>query len=99
MRLHVAESRTILQEATPTGSGVLKLNQLRSSLDLRYGLLPDTEVGIEIASLYNNSGGTYGLITVVEHLTDHSAPIRANLKHTGFAYTLSRSGQTRLDRL
>ena len=97
MRLHVAESSTILQEATPTGSGVLKLNQLRSSLDLRYGFCLILRSALR-SSLYNNSGGIDGLITVVEHLTDHSAPIRANLKHTGLAYTLSRSGQTRSDR-
>jgi hypothetical protein len=94
VRLHVAESSTILQETTPNATAVLKLNQLRSALDLRYGLLPDTEVGIEIASLYNNSGGIDGLITAVEHLTIHSAPIRESLKHAGFAYTLSRGGQT-----
>jgi hypothetical protein len=94
MRLHVAESSTILQETTPTASAVLKLNQLRSSIDLRYGLLHNTEVGIEIASLYNNSGGLDGLVTAVEHLVNRPAPLRVNLNHAGFAYRLSRNGQT-----
>jgi uncharacterized protein DUF3187 len=94
VRLHVSESSTILQETTPNATAILKLNQLRSALDLRYGLLPHTEVGIEIASLYNNAGGLDGLITAVEHLLIHSAPIRESLKHTGFAYVLTRHGQT-----
>ena len=84
MRLHVSESSTILQEFTPSASGVLKLNQLRSALDLRYGIFTGTELGLEIASLYHHSGGLDGLITATEALVDRPAPIRASLKDLGF---------------
>jgi hypothetical protein len=94
VRLHISESSTILRETTPNATAILKLNQLRSALDLRYGLFTHTEVGMEIASLYNNSGGIDGFITAVEHLTIHSAPIRESLKHAGFAYAITRGGQT-----
>jgi hypothetical protein len=93
MRLHVSESSTILQEANPDASGVLKLNQLRSALDLRYGIGRRTELGLEIASLYHHSGGLDGLITAVEALADRPAPLRARLKGSGFAYVISRNGR------
>jgi hypothetical protein len=95
-RLHVAETSTILQEVSSTGQGLLKLNQLRSALELRYGVLSGTEVGLELASLYNHSGGLDGMITATEHLFDRPAPIRERLKRQGFAYMLSRNGQTLL---
>jgi hypothetical protein len=95
-RLHVAETSTILQEDSPTGNALLKLNQLRTALELRYGLLSGTEVGLELASLYNHSGGLDGLITATEHLFNRPAPIRERLKRQGFAYRLSRNGQTLL---
>jgi len=93
MRLHVSESGTILQEVTPTGSGLLKLNQLRSALDLRYGISTSTELGLEIASLYHHSGGLDGLITAVESLVPRPAPFRESLKGVGFAYLISRNGR------
>ncbi len=93
MRLHVSESSTILQESTPNVSGLLKLNQLRTAFDLRYGMFAGTEVGVEIASLYHHSGGLDGLITAVERLVGRPGPLRASLNGTGFAYVLSRNGQ------
>jgi hypothetical protein len=93
VRLQVSESSTILQESTPNASGVLKLNQLRPALDLRYGIFTNTELGIEIASLYHNSGGLDGFITAAESLVDKRAPLRTSLKGMGFAYDISRNGQ------
>src|SRR2546423_345526 len=66
-RLHAAETSTILQESNSNSSATLKLNQLRTALDVRYGLFTHTEVGLNVATIYNNSGGLDGLITAVEH--------------------------------
>lgn len=97
VRADFAETSTILREVTPTVNALLKLNQLRSALDIRYGTpIEDLEVGLEVASRYNNSGGIDGLITAVEHLVGRPAPLREQLKHSGYLYTLSRNGQTLL---
>jgi uncharacterized protein DUF3187 len=94
IRLNVAETATILQEQSATVNVALKLNQLRSTLDVRYGLLANTEIGLELSSLYNNSGGLDGLIVAVEHILDKPAPIRERLKNSGFAYIVTKNGQT-----
>src|SRR5437879_13414646 len=57
VRAHIAETATVLRDTTPSVYAVLKLDQLRSALDIRYGLFPGTEVGIEVVSIYNHSGG------------------------------------------
>jgi hypothetical protein len=93
-----AETSTILRETTPTVNALLKLNQLRSALDIRYGTpIENVEVGLEVASRYNHSGGIDGLITAVEHAVGRPAPLRDQLKHTGYVYLLQRNGQTLLN--
>jgi uncharacterized protein DUF3187 len=96
VRAHVAETATILEQNTPNVYAILKLNQLRTALEVRYGLFPDTEIGIELASLYNHSGGLDGLITATEHAIDKVSAVREKLKNTGFAYLLTRNQQTLL---
>ncbi len=93
VRADVAETSTVLRGVTPTFNAVLKLNQLRSALAIRYGAMDGTEVGLELASRYHHSGGIDGLVTAVEHLVDRPAPLRQQLKNSGFAYLLSRNGQ------
>jgi hypothetical protein len=95
-RLHAAETSTILQESNSNNSALLKLNQLRTALDVRYGLFLHTELGVNVATIYNNSGGIDGLITAVEHAFDKVAPIRERLKNSGFAYSITRNGQVLL---
>lgn len=97
LRAHVAETSTIVREITPPVTAVLKLNQLRSALDLRYGLPGNTEVGVEVASLYDHSGGIDGLITATENLFDRPAPTRQELKHMGYAFTVTRNRLTVLE--
>jgi len=88
-----AETSTIIRDSNTGVNAVLKLNQLRSALDIRYGAMENTEVGIEVISRYNHSGALDGLITATERLFDRSAPIREQLKHQGFTYVLARNGQ------
>jgi hypothetical protein len=98
LRADVAETSTILREVTPSVNALLKLNQLRSALDVRYGTpIEDLEVGLEVASRYNHSGGIDGLITAVEHLVGRPAPLRDQFKHSGYVYILQRNGKTLLN--
>jgi hypothetical protein len=97
VRAHFAETSTILREVTPTTNAVLKFGQLRSVLDLRYGAMDNLEVGVELASLYRHSTGLDGLITGMERLFDKYAPIRQQLRNSGYAYVLNRNGRTLLN--
>ena len=94
VRADVAETATVLQDVTPTVTAVIKMNQLRSALTIRYGILDNTEVGLELASLYHHSGALDGLIRAAERLFGREDHTRERLKHTGFAYVLTRNGQT-----
>lgn len=104
VRADFAETSTILREVTPTVNALLKLNQLRSALDIRYGTpIENVEVGLEVASRYNHSGGIDGLITTVERLVPRQAivadqaPPRDRLKQAGYLYLLQRNGLTLLN--
>ena len=93
LRANFAETSTILRESTAAGAtGILKFGQLRSALDIRFGTaMEDVEVGLEFASLYRHSSGLDGLATAVESLVGRPAPIRQQLKHQGYAYSLGAS--------
>lgn len=98
VRADVAETSTILREVTPSVNALLKLNQLRSALDVRYGTpIENLEVGLEVASRYNHSGGIDGLITAVERHVGTPEPLREQLKHSGYVYFIQRNGKTLLN--
>jgi hypothetical protein len=94
VRADVAETATALYDVIPTLTAVIKMNQLRSALDIRYGILNHTEIGLELASLYHHSGALDGLIRAAERLFGKDDPTRERLKDTGFAYTVTRNGRT-----
>lgn len=89
LRANVAETSTILRETTATRTAILKFGQLRSAFDIRYGTaMENVEVGIELASLYRHSSGLDGLVTAVESLVGRPSPLRGQLRHQGYAYSL-----------
>ena len=94
IRTELAETNTILNEQTATSSATLKLETLRSGLFFRYGLTDTLEVGIEIPTIYEYRGFLNGLITQTERLTSGLAPTRQQLEKTGFAYNITKDGQT-----
>ena len=89
LRANFAETSTVLRETTATRTAILKFGQLRSAFDIRYGTaMEDVEVGFEFASLYRHSSGLDGLVTAVESLVGRPAPLRQQLKHQGYAYSV-----------
>ena len=94
-RAHVAETSVTLIDETPTHSAVLKLNQLISTFDVRYGLNGTTELGLEVISFYNHSGALDGAISSVERLVAGrlSSPFE-RLKDSGFAFSVAKDGQS-----
>jgi hypothetical protein len=94
VRVELAETSSIFDETSPNISAKIKLEQLRSGVFLRYGLTDRLEVAMEIPAIYRYQGFMNGMISQVERLTSGLSPARASLKNTGFAYNLSRNGQT-----
>lgn len=96
LRIEMADTSMISDDRTPLTTATMKFEQVRSGLFLRYGLTDQLEVGVEVPALYRYSGILEGAITQAERLTSGLSPARASLKNTGFAYTVSRNGQTLL---
>jgi hypothetical protein len=95
VRVELAETSTIFNEHTAQASAVMKFEQLRSGLFLRYGLTDRWEVGMEVPALYRYRGFMEGVITATERATTGLSPARAALKDAGFAYNLSAAGRRR----
>jgi len=94
IRVELAETSTVFNETVPGVTARIKMEQLRSGMFLRYGLTGRLEVAMEIPALYRYRGFLNGAITQVERVTSGVSPARGALKDTGFAYNLTRSGQT-----
>ena len=94
IRVELAETSTIFNENLPSVVTQIKMEQLRSGLFFRYGLTDRLEMAMEIPALYRYRGFMDGVINQVERITTGLNPSRAALKNTGFAYNLTRNGQT-----
>jgi hypothetical protein len=94
IRVELAETNTIFNETLPNVRTTIKMEQLRSGMFLRYGLLDRLEVAMEIPLLYRWEGFMNGVIGQVERITSGLAPARAQLSNVGFAYNMTRNGQT-----
>jgi hypothetical protein len=94
IRVELAETNTIFNENLPNVTTTIKMEQLRSGLFLRYGILDRLEVALEVPLLYRYEGFLNGAIGQTERITSGLAPARAQLSNVGFAYNLSRNGQT-----
>ena len=94
VRVELAETSTVFNEQSAGVNARVKVEQLRTGLYLRYGLLDRLEVGIEIPVLYRYRGFLGGAITATERATTGLAPARNALKGTGYVFNLSRDGQT-----
>jgi hypothetical protein len=97
-RVHEAETSTVLKDVRPGVAASLKLNQLHSDLEIRYGLSQAAELGVELTSLYNHSGALDGLINTIELIgAGKLAGARQQLKNSGFVFVVTRDGRSVLE--
>lgn len=94
VRLELAETASIFREVSEQAAATMKFETLRSGLFLRYGATEKFELAIEIPVLHRYRGFMEGAITAVERATTGLAPARNDLSRTGYAFNLSRGGQT-----
>lgn len=94
VRIEMAETSSVFREETDHVSATIKMETLRSALFFRYGLTDRLELRLEIPALYRYRGFLEGIIKATERATTGLAPARNALQGTGFAFTLTRDGQT-----
>jgi hypothetical protein len=94
VRLELANTGAIYREEAPQASATAKFETLRSGLFLRYGAAESLELAVEIPAMHRYRGFMEGAIIATERATTGLAPARNALGKTGYAYNISRGGQT-----
>lgn len=94
LRLEVAETAAIYRETSEQASITAKFETLRNGLFMRYGVTDKLEVALEVPVLYRYRGFMEGMIKAVERATTGLAPARKALSGVGYAYNVTRGGQT-----
>jgi len=94
LRLEVAETAAIYRETSEQASITAKFETLRNGLFMRYGATDKLEVALEVPVLYRYRGFMEGMIKAVERATTGLAPARKALSGVGYAYNVTRGGQT-----
>jgi hypothetical protein len=97
VRLELANTAAIYNEAPPGSSAQVKFETLRNGLFLRYGVTSRLEVGLEVPVLYRYTGFMEGAIEAVERATTGLSPARSALSHVSYAYNVTRNGQRIVD--
>lgn len=94
IRVELADTSSIFKEDTARVSATMKFETVRSGVFLRYGLTKRLELGLEVPALHRYRGFLEGAITATERATSGLAPARKALKNEGYAFNVSRDGQT-----
>ena len=94
IRLELAESSTSKDQSSPHATATLKFETFIATLDLRYGLPHDAEVGIEIPLLYRGSGFLDPFIQSVENAFSHLSPDQVSFRSNTFGgYLVTHNGE------
>jgi hypothetical protein len=93
VRLELAETSAIYNEAPVGASAQVKFETLRNGLFLRYGVTSRFEVALEVPVLYRYTGFMSGMIEAVERATTGLSPARSALGNVNYVYNITRNGQ------
>lgn len=93
VRVESAQSNSVFDEHTVDSSSVVKMEQNRTALDLRYGMTDTLEAGFEIPLLSRTEGFLEPFIEAIEAVTIDGGE-RNRLEDVPFAYQIERKGQT-----
>ena len=92
-RLELAETSAIYAQTNGSNSAMVKIEQLRNGLFLRYGATDELELSVEVPVLYRWEGFMDGMIEAVERATTGLSPARQALSNTNYVYNITRGGQ------
>ncbi len=93
VHLESAQSNSVFNDRTVESSSLVKMEQGRTALDVRYGMTAKLETGFEIPLLYRTKGFLEPFIDIIESVTIDGLA-RNQLEGIPFAYQIERSGQT-----
>ena len=93
IRLESAQASSVFDDRTVDSSSLVKMEQGRTALDLRYGMTDKLETGVEIPLLYRTRGFLEPFIKAIESVTIDGA-VRNRLEDVPFAFQIERNGQT-----
>jgi hypothetical protein len=93
VRLELANTASIFRDVSQQANVTMKFETLRSALYVRYGVSEKWETAIEVPLFYRYDGFMEGMISAVERATTGLAPARAALRHTNYAFDISRGSQ------
>ena len=94
VRLELTETASIFRDQSSQANVTMKFETLRSGLFLRYGATERWEFSVEVPLLYRYRGFMDGPIKAVERATTGLSPARNALGNSGYAFNISRGGQT-----
>lgn len=94
VRLELANTSSIFNDAGSQASVTMKFETLRSGLFLRYGATERWELAVEVPVLYRYGGFMEESIEAVERATTGLAPARSALSQMRYAFNISRGGNT-----
>ena len=97
VRLESAQSNSVFDDGRfgeVDGRSLVKMEQGRTALDLRYGMTEKLETGLEIPLLYRTKGFLEPIIEGIEAVTIDGV-VRNRLEDVPFAYQIQSNGQDR----
>ena len=94
VRLESAQSNSVFDDRTVDSSSLVKMEQGRTALDVRYGMTDKLETGFEIPLMYRTQGFLEPFIDAIEAVTIDGV-VRNRIEDVPFAYQVESNGQTR----
>lgn len=94
VRVELAETANVFDQATPGAKAQVKFETLRSALFFRYGVTDRLELSLEIPTIYRYRGFMEGAIEAVERATTGLSGPRGRLDGTGFVFDVTQNGRT-----
>jgi len=96
VRLQSAQSNTVSNQHNTDASSMIKMEQNRTSFDVRHGISDKLEMGLEVPVLYRSKGFLEPFIEFMEKtpVVGTDGPVRNTLTNVPFAYHVQRNGKT-----
>jgi hypothetical protein len=91
LRLNTSITNTLLSQEAADYEGVIDMEMIRSSLDVRYGIAPGFEIGMSLPFVYSYSGIMDHIILDVEEVFDATRDIREIEEPNRYEYVVKKN--------
>ena len=91
LSLNTTTTNTLLSESSGNYEGVVDMEMIRASLDLKYGILQGFEIGVSLPFVYSYSGFMDNAILDVERFFfDNTRTVRVHQEADKYEYYVTR---------